>query len=431
MLDGPVGIDTSWVIEETAASTTYSNTQGSVKVVYSPFNIEIRNAAGKLLTKTENISDTKNLENAEPTPFSIVRRAADFQRRIAASFSLSPDEKIFGCGESFTRLDKRGQKLVLCTSDAFGVQSQEMYKPIPFFMSNKGYGMFVHTSAPLTFDFGNTYDSTNTIFLGDEEMDLFIFLGNPKEILAEYTTLTGKSPVPPLWSFGLWMSRITYKSEDEVREVAAKLQQHQIPCDVIHLDTGWFEQDWRCNYQFSAARFADPQLMIDDLRELGYRLSLWQLPYFTPTNELFQEIVAAGYAILDSNGNLPTADAILDFSNPAALKWYQDQISLLLKLGIGAIKVDFGEAAPLNGHYHSKENGFYEHNLYPLRYNKAVAEVTEEINQEAIIGHEAHGREANVIRSIGVAMLRILTVPWQLHYARLIVRTMRIFILES
>jgi hypothetical protein len=73
----------------------------------------------------------------------------------------------------------------------------------------------------------------------------------PKEILGEYTALTGKSPMPPLWSFGMWMSRCTYDSEKEVREVAAKLRANNIPCDVLHLDTGWFETDWRCDYEFS------------------------------------------------------------------------------------------------------------------------------------------------------------------------------------
>jgi len=76
-------------------------------------------------------------------------------------------------------------------------------------LSNNGYGMFVHTSAPVTFDFGKYYDAHNVIYSGDENLDIFVFLGEPKDILSEYTALTGRSPVPPLWSFGFWMSRIT------------------------------------------------------------------------------------------------------------------------------------------------------------------------------------------------------------------------------
>jgi alpha-D-xyloside xylohydrolase len=126
-----------------------------------------------------------------------------------------------------------------------------MYKPIPFVLSSRGYGMFVHTSAPLTLDIGHGYDQSHVMYSGDDSLDLFVFLGDPKAVLSEYTALTGRSPMPPLWSFGLWMSRITYKSEDEVRDVAKRLREHRIPADVIHIDTGWFEQDWRADYKFS------------------------------------------------------------------------------------------------------------------------------------------------------------------------------------
>ena len=100
-----------------------------------------------------------------------------------------------------------------------------MYKPIPFFMSSRGYGMFMHTSSPITCDIGATSVSNNTLMIGDDELDLFVFLGSPKEILEDYTDLTGRASMPPLWSFGLWMSRITYNSEKQVRDVAAKLRE--------------------------------------------------------------------------------------------------------------------------------------------------------------------------------------------------------------
>ena len=118
-----------------------------------------------------------------------------------------------------------------------GVQNEWMYKPIPFFLSSRGYAVFVHTSAPVTFDFGKTYDGHNVVYNGDEQLDLFVFLGDPKDVLSEYTQLTGRSPVPPLWSFGFWMSRITYKSEDEVRAVAASYAS-SASFRRLHLDTG-------------------------------------------------------------------------------------------------------------------------------------------------------------------------------------------------
>ena len=143
---------------------------------------------------------------------------------------------------------------------------------------------------PITCDFGQTYGASNALLIGDESLDLFIFLGEPKEILEEYTDLTGKPPMPPLWSFGLWMSRITYFSEADGRNIAAKLCKNSIPTDVLHFNTGWFETDWQCDYEFAKSRFTDPVKMIRDLKADGFRTYLWQLPYFVPKNKLFKEI---------------------------------------------------------------------------------------------------------------------------------------------
>ncbi|MGO9110351.1 MAG: TIM-barrel domain-containing protein [Thermoguttaceae bacterium] len=384
MLAGSVPKDQSWKYSKIEGGHCYTSRFGSVAILERPWRVEFRDARGRLLTRTNHSSD--NSTTFTPVlPFSFVRRAADYSRSMAAVFTLSPSEKIFGCGESFTEFNKRGQKVVLWTDDANGIQNESMYKPIPFFLSSRGYGMFIHTSSPITCDFGKYFSGVNSMMLGDDELDLFVFLGQPKDILDEYTKLTGKSPMPPLWSFGLWMSRCTYNSEKQTRDVAARLRQNKIPCDVIHLDTGWFETDWRCNYEFSKARFTDPPKMIADLKNDGFHISLWQLPYFVPKNTLFNELVEKNLVVRDAKGNLPSEDAVLDFSNPAAVEWYQGKLANLLKLGVGAIKVDFGEAAPANGIYASGRTGFYEHNLYPLRYNKAVAEITKKTTSDNII----------------------------------------------
>jgi alpha-D-xyloside xylohydrolase len=384
MLVGEPPRDNSWRMTKIEGGYRYTSASGSVTILEKPWHIEFRDAEGRLLTRTNHESDN-HATQVPVLPFSFIRRPSDYSRSVAAVFSLAAGEKLFGCGESFTGLDKRGQKVILMTNDAQGPETYRMYKPIPFFMSNRGYGMFVHTSAPSTFDFGATFHGANAMLLGDDELDLFVFLGQPKDILNEYTSLTGKPPMPPLWSFGLWMSRISYFSEEEVRQVAAKLREHRLPSDVIHLDTGWFEHDWRCDYRFSTSRFKDPAKMIADLKQQGLHISLWQLPYFVPKNRLFPEILEKGLYVKDGKGGLPYEDAVLDFSNPAAVKWYQDNLAGLLKMGVGAIKADFGESAPLNGIYASGRSGFYEHNLYPLRYNKAVADTTRQVNGENII----------------------------------------------
>ncbi|MGA3243496.1 MAG: alpha-xylosidase [Bacteroidota bacterium] len=375
----------SWRYTRTGAGHSYTSAFGSVTIATKPWRIEFRDPQGRLLTQTSNHADNRRSTFTPVLPFGFVRRASDYSRSINAAFTLSPGEKIFGCGESFTKLDKRGQKVVLWGDDANGVQNEGMYKPIPFFLSSRGYGIFMHTSSPIVCDFGKYFNGLTSLMIGDDELDLFVFLGQPRDVLDQYTNLTGKAAMPPLWSFGLWMSRITYYSEAEGRTVDSLLRKNRIPCDVIHFDTGWFETDWRCDYQFSTSRFKNPEKMISDLKRDGFHISLWQLPYFVPKNNLFQEIIDKQLYVKDSKGGLPYEDAVLDFSNPATVTWYQGKIAGLLKLGVGAIKVDFGEAAPYSGLYASGKTGFYEHNLYPLRYNKAVSEITHTVTGENVI----------------------------------------------
>ncbi len=384
LVEGFAGIDDSWAYSKIEGGHKYSNRYGSVIVREHPWHVEFYDADGKLLTKTNHPTD--NSSTYTPVnPFSFVRRASDYSRSMNAVFNLSPGEKIYGTGENFKGLDKRGQKVVLWIDDPNGVQNETMYKPIPFFMSSRGYGMFMHTSSPITCDFGKYFNGTMSLMIGDEELDLFVFLGEPKDILDAYTDLTGKASMPPLWSFGLWMSRITYFSEEDGRRVAKQLRENRIPSDVIHFDTGWFEVDWRSDYKFAPSRFSDPEGMIKDLDQMGFKTSLWQLPYFVPKNSLFPEIIDKGLYVKNAKGNIPFEDAVLDFSNPDAVEWYQEKIKGLLDLGVGAIKVDFGEAAPADGIYASGRTGFYEHNLYPLRYNKVVADITKEVTGENII----------------------------------------------
>ena len=187
MLAGPVPQDDSWKYEKISGGHRYTSAAGSVTILENPFHIELRDAGGKLLTATDHADDNKSTFSPV-LPFSFVRRAADYSRSYNAAFTLSPGEKIFGCGESFTGLDKRGQKLVLWTDDANGIENQGVYKPMPFFMSSRGYGMFIHTTTPITLDFGHDFSGVNSMMVGDDELDLFVFLGTPKEILDEYTT---------------------------------------------------------------------------------------------------------------------------------------------------------------------------------------------------------------------------------------------------
>lgn len=385
MLAGPVAVNAKdWKVTKVGKDIVYSSAYGKLVIKADPWRLIMYDKEGNELTRSRVWSDNDSTQIKVP-PFSFIKRGSDNSRSINPVFSIQPMERIFGFGEAPGPLNKVGQKLNLFVSDPQGPESPDMYKPIPFFFSNLGYGAFIHTAAPLTVDVGQSYIGANKLFMKDEDLDMFLFWGTPKEILSEYTALSGRPEMPPLWSFGTWMSRISYFTEDEGREVAKQLRANKIPADVIHFDTGWFDVDWQCDYEFSPARFKDPAKMIKDLDKDGFKICLWQLPYFVPGNKYFKTLVDEGMAVRNGRGTLPYEDAVLDFTNPKTVKWYQDQLGKLLEMGVGAIKVDFGEAAPLDGIYANGRSGLYEHNLYPVRYNKAVADITKKVKGDNII----------------------------------------------
>ena len=384
MLAKEPGKDESWKVTETENTIVYAGNYGTVQINKNPWRVVLKDKTGRILSQTVTLRDADSTQ-VKYTPFSFIKRGSDNARRINPVFTLTADEMIFGCGESATGLNKVGQKVNLFVTDPQGPETDQMYKPIPFFMSNRGYGMFMHTSAPVTCDFGATYIGLNKMFMGDENLDLFVFFGEPKDISDEYTDLVGKPGMPPLWSFGTWMSRITYFSEKEGYDVAANIRKNKYPCDVIHFDTGWFDVDWQCDYKFSENRFQNPRQMLKDLKSQGFHVCLWQLPYFTPKNRYFPELIEKNMYVKNGNGELPYEDVVLDFSNPETVNWYQNKLAGLLNIGVSAIKVDFGEAAPLNGIYASGKSGWYEHNLYPVRYDMAVSEITKKLHNENIM----------------------------------------------
>ena len=159
---------------------TYSSPYGSVEIQKYPFRIVIKDAKGKILTQTRHIIDNDSTQ-IKLLPFSFIKRGSDNSRSINPVFSLAPGERIYGCGESFTSLNKVGQKVHLSVTDPQGPESDGQYKPVPFYFSNRGYGIFMHTSAPVTCDFGASYIGAQRLFMADEQMDFFVFFGEPKD----------------------------------------------------------------------------------------------------------------------------------------------------------------------------------------------------------------------------------------------------------
>ena len=326
----------------------------------------------------------------------VCRSAANGSPLAVECFALGPQEAIYGFGEKFLRLDKIGQTIDLNMLEATGTTTPRSYKNVPFFWSTRGYGVFFNHSCRMTAWIGTLCAADVQVALEDDFLDYFLIAGDPKQVLAGYGDITGKSSVPPLWSFGFWQSKISYSSAAEVDDVVTRMRAADLPLDVVHVDTHWFRRDWCCDLEFDPERFPDPAGWMKSLRDQGVRVSLWQLPYIPEGSRLFDELLAVDGFVRTQSGNLYDVGicytpnfhgrvGCIDFTNPAARRIYQHHLRRLFELGASVIKADFGEQAPLDGVYHDGTPGHRAHNLYPLLYNQAVAEVTAEATGEAII----------------------------------------------
>ncbi len=364
------------------------------EVGLSPFTLRVRNRAGHLVTEVG--GPEKNHWGAWDILSTGVCRTREGRPLAVECFALHPQEAVFGFGEKFLALDKVGQTVDLNMVEALGTTTPRSYKNIPFFWTTRGWGVFFNHSARMTCWVGSRGAADVQVAIEDDFLDYYLFVGTPSEILASYTDLTGKSRMPPRWSFGFWQSKISYRSADEAKEVVRRNRESGIPMDVLHLDTDWFRENWRCDLEFDPDRFPDPAGFMKEMAELGAKVSLWQLPYIPEGSKLFDDLLAVDGFVKSHGGELYDIGisytpgfkgrvGCIDFTNPEATRVYQSHLRRLFELGASAIKVDFGEQAPLDGVYHDGTPGHRAHNLYPLLYNQAVAEVTEEATGESII----------------------------------------------
>jgi alpha-D-xyloside xylohydrolase len=317
--------------------------------------------------------------------------------RATISFKCEPDECFVGTGERFRKMDLSGQTFQLKNQDGQGVNNRRCYKNIPFYMSSRMYGTFYHTSDYCKLSLAD-HSTRSVQFLNDHAtLDVFLMGGQtPEEILKSYRMLTGFPQMPPLWSFGIWMSRMTYFSADEVNEICDRLRAEHYPCDVIHLDTGWFRTDWLCEWKFNPERFPDPKAFIKRLADNGYKVSLWQLPYIASGAEQIEEAKTNKYISQptkeeeSSTGGASNFSALdyagtIDFTYDKATDWYKNQLlKPLLEMGVKCIKTDFGENIHMDHKYHAMEPERLN-NIYALLYQRAAYEVTQEVTGDGIV----------------------------------------------
>jgi len=306
---------------------------------------------------------------------------------IREMLGISVGEYIYGFGEKFSTFVKNGQTVEVWNNDG-GTCSEQSYKSIPFYVSSRGYGVFVNESGKVTFEVASETVSKVAFAVQGQRMEYFIFGGETvADVLKNYTDLTGKPALPPAYTFGLWLSTSFTTSYDEktVMSFIDEMERRDIPLEVFHFDCFWMKEFQWCGFEWDKDMFPDPKGIISRLKARGLKTCVWINPYVGQRAAVFDECMEKGYFIRNKDGSVFQCDfwqpglAIIDFTNPEARRWYGDQIKKLAELGVDAVKTDFGERIPTDVMYFDGSDPFRMHNYYSYLYNKTVFEALQEV----------------------------------------------------
>ena len=301
------------------------------------------------------------------------------------SLGIGVGEYIYGLGEHFTPFVKNGQSVDMWNEDG-GTSTRQSYKNIPFYLTNKGYGVFVNHPEKVSFEVGSEFVSKAEFTVEGGELDYFFFNGpSMKEVLTRYTDLTGKPSLPPAWSFGLWLSTSFTTDYDEktVTGFIDRMAAEGIPLRAIHFDPYWMKEFHWTSLVFDKKTFPDPEGMLRRFKEKNINVCLWINPYIGQESELFKEGLEKGYFVKRSDGSVWQWDmwtagmALVDFTNPGAYKWWQEKLGILVDMGVTCFKTDFGERVPTNCVWYDGSDTMKMHNYYSYLYNKCVFELLE------------------------------------------------------
>ena len=305
---------------------------------------------------------------------------------MVEQLALDVDEYVYGLGERFTNFVKNGQSIDIWNSDG-GTASEQAYKSIPFYITNKGYGVLVDNEGDVSFEVASEKVEFVQFSAESERLDYyFINGGSPKGTLQKYTDLVGKPALPPAWSFGLWLSTsfTTDYNEETAMSFIEGMRNRNIPLHVFHFDCFWMKEYEWCNFEWDSNVFPDPASMIQKYHDMGLKVCVWINPYIAQKSKLFAEGKKNGYFLRKKNGDIWQTDlwqagmAALDFTNPDAKEWYLSKLKSLLNMGVDCFKTDFGERIPVKDIvYYADVDPVKMHNYYTYLYNQAVFELLE------------------------------------------------------
>lgn len=321
--------------------------------------------------------------NSNPTP----GNPPEFVRYIHSELNLSPGELVYGLGEQFGAFVKNGQSVSIWNQDG-GTSSEQAYKCVPFYITNRNYGVFINHPGEVEVEVGSEKVSRVGVSVAGESLEYFIIYGEtPLDILERYTRITGRPALLPAWTFGLWLSTSFLTSYDEktVSGFLQGMQDRNCPVRVFHLDCFWMKQYEWCSFTFDPDQFPDPKAYLADIKQkFGVKICVWINPYISQLSPIFHEAVKGGYLIKRTDGTPWQWDlwqpglGIVDITNPAAKKWYADKLESLLDLGVDTFKTDFGERIPhANVVFHDGSDPMRIHNTYSVVYNELVFRLLE------------------------------------------------------
>ena len=306
---------------------------------------------------------------------------------VHEQLALGVGECVYGLGERFTAFVKNGQVVETWNQDG-GAGSDQAYKAVPFYLTNRGYGVLVNETGPVSFEVASEKVARVQFSLPGESLDYFLIYGPaPKDILRRLTALTGRPALPPAWSFGLWLTTSFTTNYDEatVTGFIDGMKERDLPLRVFHFDCFWMREfDW-CSFEWDGRTFPDPAGLLRRLRERGLKICVWINPYIAQRSPLFEVGRREGYFLQKPGGGVWQSDqwqpgmAIVDFTHPAARAWYAGHLRRLLQLGVDCFKTDFGERLPTDVVYHDGSDPVGMHNHYAVLYNETVFSVLEEV----------------------------------------------------
>lgn len=310
---------------------------------------------------------------------------------MSDSLMLDVGEYVYGLGERFTAYVKNGQSVDMWNADG-GTASELTYKNIPFYMTNRGYGVFVEDTSDVSFEIASEKVERAQFSCEGETLVYDIIYGKtPKGTLELYTALTGRPPILPAWSFGLWLSTSFTTNYDEATASAFidGMAQRGIPLSVFHFDCFWMKGYNWCDFTWDPDTFPDPEGMLRRYHERGLRLCCWINPYIAQQSPLFAEGARHGYLIKKTNGDVWQTDlwqagmGIVDVTNPDARAWYCGYLKKLLEMGVDCLKTDFGERIPVKDiAYFDGSSPLHMHNYYTFLYNQMVFETIKSVRGE-------------------------------------------------